>query len=133
MTERLHKTFFCTLAVTVILTLLTTVASAGETGAGQKLSDVEITNELAVDEDAALDLVWNLTYLTDLRTEHPDARLVLTVTGTPDEEEGRWCVKAMTDEGTHYATVGIYFVNATTGDVTKLDPLTGEESPAGNP
>ncbi|UCE27940.1 MAG: hypothetical protein JSW52_04080 [Candidatus Coatesbacteria bacterium] len=51
------------------------------------------------------------------------------VTGTPADENGRWCIKAMTDEGTHYSTVRIYYVDATTRTVTTVDPVTGEELP----
>jgi hypothetical protein len=113
------------LAVTAVFTLssaATAKETTGRTPAGS-------TDEYAKDEDAALDLVWDVSYLAEFRTENPDARLVLTVTGTPEEENGRWCIKAMTDEGTHYSTVGIYYVDAATGTITTLNPVTGEELP----
>lgn len=116
------------IAVTVAFALSYSAASGDDTGAAQTPAA-----EPAVDEESALDSVWNVSDLTDFRTEHPDARLVLTITGTPEEENGRWCVKAMTDEGTHYSTVGIYFIDAATGEIKKLDPVTGEELPVDNP
>jgi|GEM_PF-1798501 len=114
------------LVITAVFTL-SSAAAANETTAGQTPADS--TDEHAINEDTALDLIWDVSYLTEFRTENPDARLVLTVTGTPEEEDGRWCIKAMTDEGTHYSTVGIYYVDAATGTITTLDLVTGEELP----
>jgi hypothetical protein len=119
------------LAVTAVFSLSYTTASANEPAAGR--TPANSTNKYEINEDAALDLVWDVAYLTEFRTDNPDARLVLTVTGTPDEETGRWCIKAMTDEGTHYSTVGIYFIDAAIGEITNLDPVTGEELPVDNP
>jgi hypothetical protein len=121
------------LTITVALALSYSAASDDDTGAGQTPAEPGPATEPAVDEESALDSVWNLADLTDFITEHPDVKLVLTITGTPEEENGRWCVKAMTDEGTHYSTVGIYFVDAATGEITSLDPVTGEELPIDNP
>jgi hypothetical protein len=114
------------LAVTAVFTL-SSAATTKETSADQ--TPVDSIDEHAIGEDAALDLVWDASYLAEFRKKNPDARLVLTVTGTPKEEDGRWCIKAMTDEGTHYSTIGIYYVEATTGTITTLDLVTGEEFP----
>jgi hypothetical protein len=121
------------IAFTLAFAFSRSAASDDDTGTGQTFTETGPAEESAVDEESALDSVWNLSVLTDFRTEHPDAKLVLMITGTPEEENGRWCINAMTDEGTHYSTVGIYFVDAATGEITSLDIVTGEEIPADNP
>lgn len=117
------------IGLTFAFTFSYSAASGKDTSAGQTPG----ASEPAVNEESALDSVWNLPVLTDFRSEYPEAKLILLITGTPEEENGRWCVNAMTDEGTHYSTVGIYFVDAATGVITKLDSVTGDELPVDNP
>ncbi len=125
------------LAINAVFTLFSAAASTNETAAGRTPADS--TNEYAINEDTALNFVWDVSYLIEFRKLHPDATLVLTVTGTPAGEDGRWCIKAIADEVTHYSTVdvpytvGVYYVDATTGTITTFDPVTGEELTVDNP
>jgi len=79
-----------------------------------------------VDEDAAIDIVNSLPHIEELRVATPEVRVVFLIEERP-EETGRWAVKALTDQGTHYSNVGIFYIDATTARVTMMDPLTGEE------
>ena len=79
-----------------------------------------------IDEDTAIDIVNGLPQIEELREANPGVRIVFTVTETP-EDNGRWAIKAMTDQGTHYSNVGVFYVYPDTGEITRMDPLTGEE------
>ena len=79
-----------------------------------------------IDEDAAINIVNALPQIEELRATNPDVRIVFTVTETP-EEGGRWAIIVMTDQDTHYSNVGIFYVYPNTGEVTRIDPLTGGE------
>jgi len=87
---------------------------------------VSTSQSTYIDEDAAIDIVNGLSEIEKLRASNPEVRIVYIVTETP-EENGRWAIKASTDQGTHYSNVGIFFVYPDTGDVTRMDPLTGKE------
>ena len=131
MVEPLRIRLGVILAVTAVFTLSSAAAPTNETAAGRTPADS--TDEYAINKDTALNFVWDVSYLIEFRKLHPDATLVLTVTGTPAGEDGRWCIKAIADEVTHYSTVdvpytvGVYYVDATTGTITTFDPVTGEE------
>jgi hypothetical protein len=77
-------------------------------------------------EDTAIDMVSSLPQIEELREANPDVRVVFAVEERP-EENGRWAIKAMTDQGTHYSNVGIFYVYPGTGEITRMDPVTGDE------
>lgn len=94
--------------------------------ASASYAEVEVFQPVNIDEATAIDIVSALPQIEELRENNPGVRIIFTVTETP-EEDGRWAIKASTDQGTHYSNVGIFYVYPDTGEVTRMDPLTGEE------
>ena len=118
-----------TIALVIAGIVLATGAYSGNAAGDRGTSAPERTGGRLVDEDMAVAMVWDVPELAELRADYPDARMVLMVTGTPEGEDGHWCIKAVTDQGTHYSNVGIYYVDAATGEITVVEPVTGEEVP----